>query len=366
MRIAVDARPLSMPITGIGRYTNSLLTEMIPSGNEWFLYSDSPLNTEFSTFENVKIRCGRARPASASGLCYSQGRYRTWLKQDQPDMFWSPRHHLPLRLGKRIPQVLTVHDVVWKRYPETMPWQPRMLERLLMPASVNQADKIICVSQFTATELEKLWPKHAHKCVVIPSGALGECRNDEFVNDVDDAPYILFVGTLEPRKNLRRLLGAFSQLVSEGRIEENLVIVGGAGWGKADLSSLVTTLNIKERVSLKGYVDDVQLRRLYRGARCLVMPSLYEGFGLPVLEAMQCGVPVIVSDAGSLPEITGSAGLFVDPLSESSIARALELLLNNIDLHTRLSKQARCRATEFSWQRAATETLALFDRMVAS
>ena len=141
MRIAVDARPLSMPITGIGRYTSSLLADMIPGGNEWILYSDSPLNTELSRLANVEIRCGNASPASATGLRYSQGAYRSWLKQDQPDLFWSPRHHLPLWLSKCVPQALTIHDVVWKRYPETMPWQPRMLERLFMPASIKQARK---------------------------------------------------------------------------------------------------------------------------------------------------------------------------------------------------------------------------------
>lgn len=364
MRIAVDARPLSMPITGIGRYTSALLTEMIASGNEWFLYSDSPFNTELSNMENVTIRCGTASPASALGLRYSQFDYRFWLKQDQPDLFWSPRHHLPLWLNKRTPQVLTIHDVVWKRYPETMPWQPRMLERLLMPASVKQADKIICVSQFTATEVGTFWPEQAHKCDVIYSGALGNSDNDVFV-EKEANPYILFVGTLEPRKNLPRLLGAFSKLVSEGRIKEDLVVVGSDGWGGVDLVSLVRSLKIEGRVSLKGYVSDNQLQHLYQGARCLVMPSIYEGFGLPVLEAMQFGVPVVVADAGSLPEITGAGGLLIDPLSENGIARAIEVLLNDEELYSRISEQAIKRSAEFSWQKAARETTALFDRVVA-
>ena len=362
MRIAVDARPLSIPITGIGRYTNSLLAEMIPCGNEWVLYSDSPLNTELSNHVNVKIRCGKASPASVSGLRYSQGQYRFWLKQDKPDLFWSPRHHLPLWLDREIPQVLTIHDVVWKRFPETMLWQPRALERLLMPASIKQADKIICVSQFTAAELEVFWPKQAGKCVVIHSGALAQDIHS-INGDIAEKPYILFVGTLEPRKNLRRLLGAFSQLVSENRIEENLVIAGNKGWGGDDLPSIVSTLNIKGRVILKGYVDDDQLQQLYRNARCLVMPSLYEGFGLPVLEAMKFGIPAIVSESGSLPEVTGIAGLFVKASSQESIAKAIELLMRDTELHARLSEQARKRSNDFSWQKAAKQTLAVFGNL---
>lgn len=362
MRIAVDARPLSVPITGIGRYTNSLLAEMIPCGNEWILYSDSPLNTEFSNHSNVKIRSGNATPASVSGLRYSQGQYRFWLKRDKPDLFWSPRHHLPLWLDRNIPQVLTIHDVVWKRFPETMLWQPRALERLLMPASIKQADKIICVSKFTATELGTFWPKQAGKCVVIHSGALAH-KNNSTDDDIVEKPYILFVGTLEPRKNLRRLLGAYSQLVSENRIEEDLVIAGSKGWGGDDLPSIVSALRIEARVILKGYVDDAQLQQLYRNARCLVMPSLYEGFGLPVLEAMKYGIPAIVSEAGSLPEVTGSAGLFVDASSQESIARAIELLMKDSELHTRLSEQARKRSNDFSWQKAARMTLAVFGNL---
>jgi len=360
MRIGVDARPLAAPATGIGRYTRCLLSEMVARGHEWCLYSDCALQTDFSDYANVTVRSGISRPSSLSGIYYSQGIYRSWIKKDTLDLFWSPRHHLPWRLNGRMLQVVTIHDTVWKRFPDTMPAPALWLDRMLMPASLEQASAIICVSQFTASEVSHFWPEYADKCVVIPSAAV---QMADMPPKKEKQPYILFVGTSEPRKNLHRLLEAFSRLVLNNRIEENLVIAGGSGWGKVDLASLAVGLNIQDRVFLKGQVEDEQLSQLYRGARCLVLPSLYEGFGLPVLEAMQFGVPVVVSETGSLREITGPAGLFVDPMSEDSIAQAIEILMKDEDLYARLSILAKKRSTEFSWQKAAGELLAVFENV---
>jgi glycosyltransferase involved in cell wall biosynthesis len=195
--------------------------------------------------------------------------------------------------------------------------------------------------------------------VVIHSGVLAHGSNS--INGVvGDKPYILFVGTLEPRKNLRRLLSAFSQLVSENRIEKNLVIIGNKGWGEMTSHLLSRRSKSRGPLILKGYVDDSQLQHLYCSARCRVLPPLFEGFGLAVLEAMKFGVPAIVSDAGSLSEVTGTAGLIVGPRSKNSIARAIELLMKNVELHARLSEEARNRSTEFSWQKAERKKLTLF------
>jgi glycosyltransferase involved in cell wall biosynthesis len=364
MRIAVDARPLSLPITGIGRYTYSLLTELTTVGHEWCLYSDSPLETGLSGLGNVTLRCGNANPSSLRGLYYSQWQYRNWIKRDKPDLFWSPRHHLPINLDRPLLQVLTIHDVVWKRFPETMTWQARSLERLLMPRSIRQARRIICVSHFTASEIENFWPEQAGKCTVIPSGVSADEEHGLQEADIEK-PYVLFVGTLEPRKNLQLLLEAFAGLVRDGAIQESLVIVGAEGWGELNLAKVVKSLGVEERVSILGYVSDDHLSSLYMGARCLVMPSLYEGFGLPVLEAISFGVPVIVSDAGSLPEVAGDAGLIVDPNSRHSMAQAMSRLLNDDVFHAQLVKRARTRSGEYSWRKAANETLRLFETLVA-
>lgn len=364
MKIAVDARPLARATDGIGRYTQSLLAEMMPARHEWYLYSDCPFDSPMSSLPNVEVRCGNANPSSVAGIWYSQGLYRLWCSRDKVEIFWSPRHHLPFALDGRVPQVVTIHDLVWKRFPETMPWQALVLERILMPAAIKQAAKIVCVSEFTASEVAHYWPRHAQKCEVIRSApvALGPERlAEEEVNA--EHPYILFVGTLEPRKNLLRLLGAYSNLAGENRIVENLVIAGAEGWGDVNLADLIRELGIGARVLVTGHLNDERLGRLYRGARCLVMPSLYEGFGLPVLEAMKYGVPVIISNAGSLPEVAGSAALQVDPLSEDSIKQALVSLLTDDRLHEQLSSKARERAAEFLWQRAARNLLHIFENL---
>lgn len=233
-----------------------------------------------------------------------------------------------------------------------------------MPGSIRSAKKIICVSHFTAGEIEELWPKQADKCVVIPSG-VAPSNAAEPCDDEHGKPYILFVGTLEPRKNLGCLLEAFALLVRDALVAEDLVIVGAEGWGKMNLASMTKSLNIEDRVSILGYVSDDRLDGLYRGARCLVMPSLYEGFGLPVLEAMRFGVPAIVSSAGALPEVAGRAGLIIDPVSKVSMANAIHSLMSDEILHEKLSKRAKRRSAEFSWQKAANETLRLFESLVA-
>jgi glycosyltransferase involved in cell wall biosynthesis len=336
------------------------LAELIPGRHEWYLYSDSPFESTLSSLPNVVVRFGKAKPSSLAGMYYSQALYRSWSRRDQVELFWSPRHHLPVALDERIPQVVTIHDLVWKRFPETMPWQARMLESVLMPVALRQAATIVCVSNFTASEVAHFWPQYEDKCVVVRSAATR-------LNSVDEdspagmQPYILFVGTLEPRKNLRRLLRAFSTLVHENRIVENLVIAGGEGWGEVELAPLIKGLGIDARAFQTGRMNDAQLGRLYRGARCLVMPSLYEGFGLPVLEAMQYGVPAVVSGGGALQEIAGSGALFVDPASEQSIAQAIELLMTDSRLHSKLSMMARSQAAQFSWGESAEQLLGLFE-----
>lgn len=367
MRIAVDARPLTMPMTGIGRYTHSLLKIMTKSRHEWLLYSDSPLKNEFSRLDNVRIRNGNVAPASAVGLAYSQGVYRSWLKRDKPDLFWSPRHHLPIGLGNALRQVVTIHDVVWKRYPQTMQWQTHWAEKALMAPSVKQADKILCVSEFTKSEVQAFWPEQSDKCVVVRSGGNLNVEQKQFdENSTHKRPYALFVGTLEPRKNLRRLVEAFANLVNENRVQSDLIIVGAVGWGENDLGSLVKVAGAEDRILLLGHISDNHLQQLYSGAHCLAMPSLYEGFGLPVLEAMRYGVPSVISQDGSLAEIAGDSGLLVNPLSADSIANALEAMFNNEAKRSALSKKASKRASEFSWEKAASETLAVFESLIDS
>ena len=371
MRIAVDARPLAHPFTGIGRYTESLLKRLVQVGHEWFLYADRPLTLRFPLGRNARLRTGRADGVVGGGLVYSQAAFVRWSRRARIDVFWSPRHHLPLMLPDRIATVVTVHDMVSVRYPETMRTRNRLLERTLMGPSLRQATRIICVSDFTASEVAELMPWAAGKCVVIPEaaepsaggarGASDAGASDDLARPVRNQPYLLFVGTLEPRKNLVTLLRAFAKACEHERFRHRLVVVGGYGWGPQNLNAEIARLGLADRVVLEGNVNDVELHDLYVGSTALAIPSLYEGFGLPALEAMQRGVPVIAGARGALPEVVQDGGILVDPLDVRALADAMLRVSTSSGLHRRLSAAALARAASFSWDRAADQTLAVLE-----
>ncbi len=363
MRIAVDARPLAAPLTGIGRYTRALLEAMVERGHQWFLYSDRPLHVSVPENPRLWVRHGDAVGGTPGSLRWAQWQYQRWAVQDVVDLFWSPRHHLPLLLNRRIASVVTIHDLVWRQFPETMRPKNLWLERALMGPSIRVADRIICVSRFTASEVSRYYPSAVGKCQVIHEAAEQDIAVSPYNADLP-AEYLLFVGTLEPRKNLPRLLRAYATLKEDAAVPP-LVIVGGGGWGGEDLPSVVDSLDLGSRVHLCGYVSDAELQAIYAGARCLLMPSLYEGFGLPVLEAMQHGVPAIASSTSSLPEVVGDAGVLVNPYSEKELASAITRIVHEPGLHEDLSRRASARTEQFSWQRAAEETLALFESTLA-
>jgi glycosyltransferase involved in cell wall biosynthesis len=199
----------------------------------------------------------------------------------------------------------------------------------------------------------------AEKAHVIPLAATGNSRSGLLPRPVPN-PYYLFVGTLEPRKNLPRLLRAFAAIKHRDP-ELKLVLAGDAGWGEQKLEQRIAELSIEDSVVLTGRLDETSLHCYYRHALALVLPSLYEGFGLPLLEAMQYGVPVITSDRSSMPEVAGDAGLLVDPEDVGSISSALTDMLENIPLRTRLAAAAAQQAIRFNWDTSAANTLAVLE-----
>ncbi len=364
MRIAVDAKLLANPGSGIGRYTTALLSHMVAMGHQWLLYSERPFTTSLLDSPRVLARVGDAAEGSLRGLRWSQLGYQRWAVKDVADLFWSPRHHLPLFLPRDMPRVVTVHDLVWRQFPDTMPRSRLWLERALMGPSIRSADRVICVSRFTASEVSRYYPSAIGKCQVIHEAAEPNVSVDRRSREMP-ARYNLFVGTLEPRKNLPRLLRAYALLKDDSQVP-HLVLVGGKGWGGEDLPGLVNRLGLQDRVSMPGHVAESELQSLYAGAESLIMPSLYEGFGLPVLEAMQHGVPAIVSSTSSLPEVAGDGGLLVNPYSERELAAAIQRMAHEPELRDELAARAALRASRFSWQRAAEETLALFEATLAA
>jgi glycosyltransferase involved in cell wall biosynthesis len=243
------------------------------------------------------------------------------------------------------------------------------IEQRLMPEAIRQADRVIADSHSTAQAIEAEFPLAGNKVRVvhlgIPSMPAPADRASLLPLRID-RPYFLFVGTLEPRKNLRRLLIAFACLPEAVRAANLLVIAGGRGWGGVNVAGYLKELRLERHVVITGYVGDAQLSTLYAHARFLVMPSLYEGFGLPLVEAMSFGVPVLTSNTSSMPEVAGDAGLLIDPLDEKSIGQGILRLLTDDRFHRNLAEKAKNNATRFSWAKAARETMAIFAEAIQS
>ncbi|MCB1853507.1 MAG: glycosyltransferase family 4 protein [Halieaceae bacterium] len=354
-RIAVDARPLCYPGTGIGRYTHELLARLCHMGGEWFLYAHQDYDRAAFDLPNVHHRSAGIPPA-LRGSQLGQLWFPLWARRDRVQALWGPRHQLPPLLPAGLRTVLTVHDLVWKEYGDTMRFPGRQVESLLTPRALARADVIAVVSEFTRGQLQRYFPQWAHKVTLVPGASLLLGHGSApLQSGGTGSGYYLFVGTLEPRKNLPRLLRAYARYVREAPQPRSLRVAGGGGWGGQDIGALVAELGLESQVQLMGKVDGERLLDLYRGAHALLMPSLYEGFGLPVVEALSVGVPAIVSRDSAMEEVGGAACVLVDPLSEADICAALAKLDRDTALHASLAGRALAQAQRYSWDDSANK-----------
>jgi glycosyltransferase involved in cell wall biosynthesis len=367
MRIAVDGRSLRAPLTGIGRYTYELCAALAAEGCRPRVYAPD---------ERIAVAPPGVEMICSNGvlprMVWLQTALPLRLARDGTDILWGPAHRLPIALGPRTVGVVTIHDLVWVHAPETMHVPTYLAERLLMYPSLLRANAVVTVSSTTAAALKERYGSLGKRIVTIYPGAsplAAEVMSDAsaLTDQGIGRPYALFVGTLEPRKNVPRLIEAYARLAQDVRSRCMLVIVGGRGWRgqKEDILHRVANYGLEKDVRILDYVDDQVLARLYANSRFLVMPSLYEGFGLPVVEANRHGVPALVGSGGSLPEIGGDAALVVDPIDTDSVRSGLEHLIVDDGLRSRLAAAAISNASRFSWVVAARQLLGLFDELRA-
>lgn len=264
--------------------------------------------------------------------------------------------------------VVTVHDLAFEYYPGMFPRTWRTLYRMGLRAAVRRADAIITPSRNTAEDLlsrTRVPPDRLH---VVPLAASLETRDEDpdatLLRMKVPRPYLLFVGTLEPRKNLVRLIRAYRRVAATG-LPHALVLAGPLGWHDQALHREIA-LSGPGDIVMTGGVDDVQLDALYRGASAFVYPSLYEGFGLPVVEALARGVPTVASNGSSLPEVYGEAAVAVSPRSVREIAQGIETVLTDRELAERLSMRGIARAERFSWDETARLTLQVYERVAGT
>lgn len=370
--IAVDIGALGPDSAGIGRYIEAMLPALMRASGatiDWRLWGRRDEQVErlglapfVGRWDRMPRHLGRVA-ALGSSLPW-------WLARDLPDVYWGPAHRLPVAIPDRVACVVTIHDVCWARAPETMRPVTRVLDRVLMKRALARADRVIAVSHATASDLEAVSPQVRDKIDVVPAGfaplpAAGDL--EEVLPGLHSTGYFLFVGTMEPRKNLPRLLRAYARAaVTSGAGFPELVIAGGQGWGGEDIAALAEHLELGGRIRFLGRVSDETLATLYAHALCLTMPSLYEGFGLPLVEAMAFGTPVLTSNVSSMPEVAGEAGVLVDPMSIESIARGLTQMAGEPGLRNALAANTKAQAGQFTWDLSAARTIEVFERAISS
>lgn len=341
IRVALDTEHIRQTRAGVTRYSASLARALRQETDVEVI--------ELGGGEFVSRGSWRKKLTTArQELLWYPWLGRRRAKQVGADVYHCPTLRAPVTRGKP-PLVVTVHDLVPVLFPETMsPWS-RLYTRATLRSVVNAADIIVAVSQTTANDLNRLLKVPADRIRVVWSG-IDEVflSAPEATSPLVSPPYVLFVGTPEPRKNLPRLVEAVNELRSRG-FAERLVVAGSAGWGGVKLPTTgVQTL---------GRVTDHELATLYSHASCVALPSLYEGFGLPAIEAMAAGTPVVVARAGSLPEITGNAAVLVDPYDVGAITAGLERAIRERDNLLALGRE---RARRFRWDRTAAAMAAIY------
>jgi glycosyltransferase involved in cell wall biosynthesis len=371
VRIAIDASSVPPHPAGAGVYAIELVRALAQrdrhDGYALFARGDA-FAADIAGKPNWRTEPVRAssRPAR---LAWEQLELPSRLAALGIDVLHSTHHTLPLRpIAAR--RVVTIHDLTFFRIPERYPAARRMYMQTLTRLAARVADAIIVPSNTVRDEVLRLLHAPPAKVVTIYEAAgeqyrpveRGQARAVAQAHGIE-GEYVLSLGSLEPGKNRARLIRAMRQLRDEG-IDRELVIVGQRAWKyEADLA-LVDELRMTDRVRFPGYVDAEDVPALYSGAAAVAVPSLYEGFGLPVLEAMACGAPVLTSNISATAEVAGDAALLVDPLSVDAIRNGLRLLLTNGDVRSDFARRGLGRAAQFSWHRAADETHAVYRRVV--
>lgn len=296
-----------------------------------------------------------------------------WFTGGPLDIFHATDFVLPPSHARR--KILTVHDLAFLFFPEAaMPGLQRYLN-VVVPRSVARADHIIADSAHTAQDLHEQWNVPRDEITVV-YGAVDHTRFQPVTDAatraavrqkyaLGNAPIILALSRLEPRKNLVRLIQAFEQARRRAKLPHRLIIGGAKGWLYDEIFTLVEQLHLQEHVHLPGFIDDQDLPALFSLAEFFAYPSLYEGFGLPIIEALACGIPVLTADNSCLPEAGGPGARYVNALDIDAIAQGIEELASNAVLRHDLARAGRAHAQRFTWQNSATTLLAVYEKMLA-
>ena len=372
MTICFDLSAAAHERAGLGRYAANLAQALLTAGTPLSAFINDPresrLQPPLSELPTFTARLPRKHWRLRAAVSYFGGPALGHLFPGVR-LFHATEHLLPVIPGAR--SVFTLHDIAYLRYPQYHLLQNRLYLTLLMPRFIARADAVLCVSESTRRDAERAYKIPAHKLYVIPEGVA-----PRFAPETDPdrlaalrrryglpEKFIMCVSTLEPRKNLETLLEAYWTLGARWP-ELGLVLVGGKGWLYQKFFDRLRALGLANRVIFPGYVPDEDLPALINCATVFAYPSEFEGFGLPPLEAMACGVPVVCSNASSLPEVVGEAGLLLPPRAVAAWTEALQRLLADIDLRADLRARGLAQARQFTWENAARKTLIVYETVM--
>ncbi len=367
MKIGIEAERANLPNpTGVERYAAEMIKNFarLDRKNEYVLYfRTKPQQWFYDLPKNFSMK------VIPFPKYWTQIRISWEMALHPVDVLFITASALPLWHPRK--SIVTVHDVAWKMFPYAFTKFMRRYLEWSTSFAVKNAAKVIAVSESTKQDLVKFYDITANKVIVTHLGLDGNFRPMKYeeVQPMLDKynlvyqKYILFLGTIQPRKNIIRLVEAYQQLKKQNHVEEKLAIFGGRGWLWEPILKKIKMVGLDGSIKYFDYAPPEDLPYLYAGAKLLTLPALYEGFGLPPLEAMVSGVPVVVSNVSSLPEVVGDAGILVDPNSADSIADGLLKVLTDNNLREQMIVKGLERAKQFTWENTAKKTLEVFNSL---
>ncbi|MBW0179165.1 glycosyltransferase family 1 protein [Sediminibacterium sp.] len=358
MRIAINAIFLqNNPMEGYGHYTAEVVQRMIEAHPEddFLLVYDRSWDKDFINKPNVTHLL--VTPAARHPLSFKYWydiKASAAVKRWKADVWFQPYGFCSLTSS--VPQVLMIHDLSFKHYPQYISWYQRLYYRWFTPSFIRKAKKLITVSDFSKNDIIKNYRTPENKIAVIPGAARKGFIPLDWEEKLavkngyaDGREYFLFVGGVHPRKNLLNLLKAFSHFKKWQHSNMKLLVAGRLAWQYDDLLEKMKTYKYRDDVVLLGYLPEAQLQKVVGAAYALVYPSWFEGFGLPILESMQAGVPVICSNTSSMPEVAGDAALLIDPASHDAIGKEMLALYRSEGIRNAFIEKGLQRVQSFSW-----------------
>lgn len=357
-KIAIDLRSIAGERAGKGNYAFHLTQNLLKQDqtNHYLLFLDHP-EAQFKAYRNIEIHL-----LTKKGL-FSHFEIAQICQQKAIDIFFSPSSYItPGLIRKPTKVIFTVHDLVSFVHNQGHDFKAKIIEKIFLRRAIKAANQILAVSKNTKKDLTTLFPQAKEKTAVIYCAAAEEFNKvKKAPTTLKHPPFFLAVGTIQPRKNYLNLLQAF-EIFHQNSPDHELLIVGSKGWQSEEFYQKLSQSPARKAVKILGYLDDQKLITLYQQATAFVFPSFYEGFGIPLLEAMHSACPVICSRNSSIPEVTETAAVFFNPEKPKEIAAAMQQIAESKLLRSQLIERGLSQAQKFSWQQSASHLLALIEK----